>query len=138
MGRIGYSTISDKLKDRSLIYVIIFISCIVICGLSFGIVNGVLVIILLMVVNLGYGGGFSTLPALLESRFGMKNISKIHGLTLSAWAIAGLTGNTLSEVILNNTDNNYQIIIITAGVLYAVALVICYLLVFGRSVKAEA
>lgn len=138
LGRIGYSTISDKLKDRSLIYVIIFISCIVICGLSFGIVNGVLVIILLMVVNLGYGGGFSTLPALLESRFGMKNISKIHGLTLSAWAIAGLTGNTLSEVILNNTDNNYQIIIITAGILYAVALVICYLLVFGRSVKKEA
>ena len=138
LGRIGYSTISDKLKDRSLIYVIIFISCIVICGLSFGIVNGVLVIILLMVVNLGYGGGFSTLPALLESRFGMKNISKIHGLTLSAWAIAGLTGNTLSEVILNNTDNNYQIIIITAGVLYAVALVICYLLVFNRSPKAEA
>ncbi len=135
LGRIGYSTVSDKLKDRSLIYVIIFISCILICALSFGIVNGVLVILLLMIVNLGYGGGFSTLPALLESRFGMKNISKIHGLTLSAWAIAGLTGNTLSDLILKNTDNNYQYIIITAGILYAVALVICYLLVCNRSAK---
>ena len=135
LGRIGYSTISDKLRDRSLIYVIIFISCIVVCGLSFGIINGVLVIILLMVVNLGYGGGFSTLPALLESRFGMKNISKIHGLTLSAWAIAGLTGNNLSEVILSNSENNYQYIIITAGVLYAVALVICLLLVYQRPGK---
>jgi OFA family oxalate/formate antiporter-like MFS transporter len=136
LGRIGYSTISDKLRDRSLIYVIIFISCIVVCGLSFGVINGVLVIILLMVVNLGYGGGFSTLPALLESRFGMKNISKIHGLTLSAWAIAGLTGNNLSEVILSNSENNYQYIIMTAGILYAVALVICLLLVYQRPGKA--
>ena len=137
LGRIGYSTISDKLRDRSLIYVIIFISCILVCGLSFGITGGVMVIILLMVVNLGYGGGFSTLPALLESRFGMKNISKIHGLTLSAWAIAGLTGNNLSDIILKNTENNYQYIIITAGILYAVSLVICLLLVYkGPSKKA--
>ena len=138
LGRIGYSTISDKLKDRSLIYVIIFISCILVCGLSFGITGGVMVIILLMVVNLGYGGGFSTLPALLESRFGMKNISKIHGLTLSAWAIAGLTGNNLSDIILKNSDNNYQYIIITAGVLYAVSLVICLLLVYQKSSKKAA
>ena len=135
LGRIGYSTVSDKLKDRSLIYVIIFISCILVCGLSFGITGGVMVIILLMVVNLGYGGGFSTLPALLESRFGMKNISKIHGLTLSAWAIAGLTGNNLSDIILKNSDNNYQYIIITAGILYAVSLVICLLMVYRKSLK---
>ena len=138
LGRIGYSTISDKLRDRSLIYVIIFISCILVCGLSFGITGGVMVIILLMVVNLGYGGGFSTLPALLESRFGMKNISKIHGLTLSAWAIAGLTGNNLSDIILKNTENNYQYIIITAGILYAVSLVICLLLVYKRPSKKAA
>ena len=138
LGRIGYSTVSDKLRDRSLIYVIIFISCILVCGLSFGITGGVMVIILLMVVNLGYGGGFSTLPALLESRFGMKNISKIHGLTLSAWAIAGLTGNNLSDIILKNTENNYQYIIITAGILYAVSLVICLLLVYKRPSKKAA
>ncbi|MBR4947339.1 MAG: OFA family MFS transporter [Clostridiales bacterium] len=138
LGRIGYSTVSDKLRDRSLIYVIIFISCILVCGLSFGITGGVMVIILLMVVNLGYGGGFSTLPALLESRFGMKNISKIHGLTLSAWAIAGLTGNNLSDIILKNSDNNYQYIIITAGILYAVSLVICLLLVYKRPSKKAA
>ena len=138
LGRIGYSTVSDKLRDRSLIYVIIFISCILVCGLSFGITGGVMVIMLLMVVNLGYGGGFSTLPALLESRFGMKNISKIHGLTLSAWAIAGLTGNNLSDIILKNTENNYQYIIITAGILYAVSLVICLLLVYKRPSKKAA
>ena len=88
-----------------------------------------------MIINLGYGGGFSTLPALLDSRFGMENISKIHGLALSAWAIAGITGNNLSEIILSHSNHNYNLIIITAGVLYAVAMVICLFLVKNRNTK---
>lgn len=32
----------------------------------------------------------------------MKNISAIHGITLSAWAIAGLTGNQLATFIVNH------------------------------------
>ncbi len=136
LGRIGYSTISDKLKDRSTIYQIIFCSCILMCLLTFvlaGVPSAyrILIILLLMVINLGYGGGFSTLPALLESRFGMENISKIHGIALSAWAVAGLTGNNTSEVILRNT-NNYNHVIVVALILYAVALAICNLLVKGK------
>ena len=133
LGRIGYSTISDKLKDRATIYVIIFASCILICLLTFAAPLAFLIIPMLMIVNLGYGGGFSTLPALLDSRFGMENISKIHGLALSAWAIAGITGNNLSEIILSHTENNYNIIIITAAGLYTVAMVICLLMVKKRT-----
>lgn len=132
LGRIGYSTVSDKLKDRAKIYVIIFISCITVTLAARFIPAGWLIIAMLMIVNLGYGGGFSTLPALLDSRFGMENISKIHGLALSAWAIAGLTGNNLSELILSRTDNNYSIVITVAAVLYAVACVICLTMVTKR------
>ena len=136
LGRIGYSTISDKLKDRATIYKIIFISCcainiitVAISGVSA--VYGILMIALLMIINLGYGGGFSTLPALLESRFGMESISKIHGLALSAWAIAGLTGNNTSEIILKN-NGNYNTVIIVATVMYAIALTICITLVQNK------
>ena len=132
LGRIGYSTISDKLKDRSNIYVIIFISCVAAAACALIGKNGYLIIALLMIVNLGYGGGFSTLPALLDSRFGMKNISKIHGLALSAWAIAGITGNNLSQIILSNSDDNYSYVIMTAMALYVVAFVICIILVKNR------
>ena len=132
LGRIGYSTISDKLKDRATIYIIIFISCIVVCGVTPFIGFSPLIIILLMVINLGYGGGFSTLPALLDSRFGMKNISKIHGLALSAWAIAGLTGNNLSEVILK--FSGYNTIILVAAGLYSVALIICLTMVKQKAI----
>ena len=31
----------------------------------------------------------------------MKNISAIHGITLSAWAFAGLTGNQMATFIVN-------------------------------------
>ena len=134
LGRIGYSTISDKLRDRNTIYKIIFASSIVITlialltssisngvkGLSFGIIT----ILLLVVVNAGYGGGFSTLPALLSSRFGMKNISKIHGLALSAWAFAGITGNNMSELILNITNKRYDDILIFTCIFYVIAFII--------------
>ncbi len=135
LGRIGYSTLSDHMKDRATIYEIIFISCVAICGLYLIGLPAALVVVLLMIINLGYGGGFSTLPALLESRFGMENVSKIHGLALSAWAVAGITGNNLSELILTGTKSSYFGVIGVATALYAVAFVICILTV---KKKAEA
>ena len=139
LGRIGYSTISDKCKQRNTIYKIIFISSIIvsIAMFAFGfnsmttLIFGILTIIYLLVVNAGYGGGFSTLPALLSERFGMTKISQIHGLALSAWAVAGLTGNNTSEIILNTTGN-YQVVFAVAAGLYIVALLICIFLVKNK------
>jgi len=134
LGRIGYSTISDRLKDRNTIYKIIFASSIIITliamlssSISNGykcIIFGIITILLLIIVNAGYGGGFSTLPALLSSRFGMDNISKIHGLALSAWAIAGLTGNNMSELILKVSNMKYDNILVFTLIFYIMAFVI--------------
>lgn len=142
LGRIGYSTLSDKMKDRNTVYKIIFATSIGVTLLAlapFAITNGnksiilgAIVILLLCIVNLGYGGGFSTLPALLSSRFGMEKISKIHGLALSAWAVAGITGNNMSELILKATDRTYDYILIATLAFYAVAMIICITLVNGK------
>lgn len=144
LGRIGYSTVSDKMKDRNTVYKIIFTSCIVLCATAFAtsaianpsssMVLGALAAVMLFTVNFGYGGGFSTLPALLASRFGMEKISKIHGLALSAWAAAGLTGNNMSELILGHTKLGYGGILAAVTILYAVGLAISALVVGnGRS-----
>ena len=135
LGRIGYSSISDKMKERNTVYKIIFVSSIIVSIIALltmaisntnsSIILGIIVILLLVVVNLGYGGGFSTLPALLSERFGMDKISKIHGLALSAWAVAGLTGNNMSELILNLSGKKYDYILIATAILYAIALFIC-------------
>ena len=143
LGRIGYSSLSDKLKQRNSIYKIIFISCIgasIISLVTGNAVIGVIMIILLFVINAGYGGGFSTLPALLSERFGMKKISKIHGLALSAWAIAGLTGNNMSELILGatgSTIDGYKWIILAILILYAIALLICWTMVGNKKGDKE-
>jgi OFA family oxalate/formate antiporter-like MFS transporter len=142
-GRIGYATLSDKLKQRNFVYWIIFISCIVTImayGLSVCLkidttVLGIMVIIVLFVINAGYGGGFSTLPALLSERYSMKQISQIHGIVLSAWAIAGITGNNTSAIILQLTNNNYDRVISVALILYSIALLISILMVGDKKEK---
>ena len=132
-GRLGYSAVADKLKDRNTIYKVIFISSIVLSLttiLTNGIKNGIvpLAIVLLCVINAGYGGGFSNLPTLLSDKFGMGDISKIHGLALSAWAFAGLSGNQLSAFIVSRTSSYNNVLYVTTA-LYAVALIISFVLV---------
>ena len=110
-GRLGLSAWADKMKDRNTMYKIIFIASIALTAvviLTKGITNGassillmVLVLSLVMVVNAGYGGGFSNVPTLLSDQYGMGSISALHGITLSAWAFAGLTGNQLANWIVN-------------------------------------
>ncbi len=129
LGRLGYSTISDLMKDRVSVYKIIFSTCIAVTAitsvlmLTSSTTTKAFIVITLMVINLGYGGGFSTLPALLSQFFGMKNISKIHGIALTAWAVAGISGNNLSEMILTFGKSNYTFIIMVTVVLYLVAFI---------------
>ncbi len=143
LGRIGYSTISDKMKERNTVYKIIFLTSIIVTIIALAtfaisngansIIFGIITIILLVVVNSGYGGGFSTLPAILSERFGMEKISSIHGLALSAWGIAGLTGNNMSELILSLSNKTYDYILVATLALYVVAMIICIKMVGKKS-----
>lgn len=150
-GRLGLSAIADKMKDRNTMYKIIFIGSIiftVLVILTGGIKNGagnmgltILVLALIMVVNAGYGGGFSNVPTLLSDQYGMGSISALHGITLSAWAFAGLTGNQLANWIVQNFGQEvevagnmvnpvgYQTVLYVTLGLYIVALVLSMLFV---------
>ncbi len=150
-GRLGFSTLGDKMKDRNTVYKIIFALSIVLTAVvvfTGGISNGAgnivltaLVLILIMFVNAGYGGGFSNVPTLLSDHYGMSNISAIHGITLSAWAFAGLTGNQLASWIVKNFGEEievggnmvnpvgYQTVLYVALGLYVVAMLLSLVLV---------
>ena len=154
-GRLGFSAWADTMKDRNTIYKIMLTLSIIATGLvvlTQGITNMgqnvvlmVLVLILLFTVNAGYGGGFSNVPTLLSDHYGMKNISAIHGITLSAWGFAGLTGNQIATLIVNNVGTffddghgnminpeGYQAVLYLTLVLYIVALLISIFLVSGK------
>ena len=101
------------MKDRNTVYKIIFalsIGFTLVVLFTGGIARGagsivltLFVLLLIFIVNAGYGGGFSNVPTLLSDHYGMGNISAIHGITLSAWAFAGLSGNQLASFIVNHT-----------------------------------
>ena len=151
-GRLGFSAWADTMKDRNTIYKMIFIISIALTGavlLTNGIQNGngntlliVLVLALIFMVNAGYGGGFSNVPTLLSDHYGMGSISAIHGITLSAWAFAGLTGNQMATWIVNHFGEmvevngnmvnpvGYQTVLYVTIALYIVALILS--LVFVR------
>lgn len=159
-GRLGFSAWADTMKDRNTIYKMIFVLSIVFTGLTIvtgGIKNGegnilliILVLALIFVVNAGYGGGFSNVPTLLSDHYGMGSISAIHGITLSAWAFAGLSGNQMATWIVNtfgdpiqiehklsngNTEmltvnpTGYQYVLYATVVLYIIALLISLFMV---------
>lgn len=112
-GRIGISAASDKLFDRKYIYTIIAIVSAILCAFchpydGFN-KNPFVFILTLCIISACYGAGFSCLPSLLSDLFGMNDISKIHGLALTAWAIAGLTGNQFSSM-LNNMHGSYKFV----------------------------
>jgi OFA family oxalate/formate antiporter-like MFS transporter len=168
-GRLGFSAWADTMKDRNTIYKLIFILSIgftALVMLTSGIKNGngnvllmILVLALIFIVNAGYGGGFSNVPTLLSDHYGMGSISAIHGITLSAWAFAGLTGNQMANWIVNRfgkveemehilTDGTveiikvnptgYQTVLIATLVLYIVALLACFILVRPTEKALEA
>ena len=150
-GRLGFSAWADKMKDRNTIYKMIFALSIIsslIVLFTKGIANGeghigliIFVLALIFIVNAGYGGGFSNVPTLLSDHYGMGNISAIHGITLSAWAFAGLTGNQMASYIVNHVGEfidvhgvkanptGYQTVLIVTTILYAVAMCLCLFLV---------
>ena len=124
LGRFCYSTASDFLKKKEIIYMIIFASSVIAMLLGISFMSMIPIVILLCIVNAGYGGGFSTLPTLLQSKFGMEKISTIHGFALSAWAWAGLSGNQLSNLIINNMGLTYIHLFIVLGILYFISFII--------------
>ena len=156
-GRLGFSSWADKMKDRNTIYKLIFILSIVFTGLVMltqGIKTGegkllliIIVLALIFFVNAGYGGGFSNVPTLLSDHYGMGSISAIHGITLSAWAFAGLTGNQVATYIVNHTGSwiehgtddagniikvnptGYQNVLYFTCILYVIALILCMVFV---------
>ncbi len=154
-GRIAFSAWADHMKDRNSVYKLIFILSIistVLVIITGGITNQgasfvpmALVVALLMIINAGYGGGFSNVPALLSDHYGMNHISAIHGLVLSAWAAAGLTGNQLATFIVNHSGEfisdahgnivnpvGYQNVLMVVAALFVVALLISHFMVRSK------
>lgn len=119
-GRFVFALWSDRLKTRiNIIAFIVGISLVtmVVSGICPKVIG-----ISLLIINACYGAGFSVIPAIISDKFGMSNISKIHGAVLSAWGVAGLVGNQVAILVSDRMGFGYNGVIIMLIALYAISM----------------
>lgn len=101
--RLIFAWISDLLKNRLNVWLIISTISIVLMSVSS--IYTPFLLIAVVVLNSVYGGGFSTLPGILSEKYDLTCLSRVHGAVLSAWGIAGLIGNNISTLIYGMTGS---------------------------------
>nr|WP_299342952.1 OFA family MFS transporter [Allomuricauda sp.] len=125
-GRILWSGLSDYL-GRANTYIIFFAFQVLAFYFLPKTSMEIVFLILLFTVITMYGGGFATLPAFLGDLFGTKQLGAIHGMILTAWALAGVVGPTIYDVVKKATGSLDATLEVFAG-LFVVALIVSLLM----------
>ena len=126
LGRIIWSTLSDYL-GRANTYIVFFAFQIFAFYFLPKIGVELTFLVVLFTVITMYGGGFATLPAFLGDLFGTKQLGAIHGMVLTAWALAGVVGPTIYDVVKNATGSLDQTLRVFAG-LFVIAFIVSLLM----------
>lgn len=121
-GRLLLSSSTDRMKRKSRIYYWIFGLPILALSLYSYIPD--MIPKILLISTFMYGAGFSCLPIIIKEKFGLRNLSILHGLALTSWAVAGLIGNQLGDFIIGNYGINELFIILTS--MYLLGFILTY------------
>jgi MFS family permease len=94
VGRIGWSSLSDKLGRKPTYMIFFSVGALLYATVPFAGRTGAvpLFVTLFVVILTMYGGGFAAIPAYLADKFGTAFVGAIHGRLLTAWSVAGLVG----------------------------------------------
>ena len=124
IGRILWSSVSDYI-GRSKTYMLFFLIQIFAFILLAKTNNPLIFQATLYLILSCYGGGFAALPAFLCDLFGVRQLGAIHGMTLTAWAIAGLTGPMLVSRILD-VSNSYSLTLYLFAGFFFIAFILSF------------
>ncbi len=91
VGRLLFGSLADRI-GRAAVFRILLGSQMIVFGLLMTETNPFVFGALICYVLLCFGGGFATMPSLIIDVFGPKNMSKVYGIVLTAWAMAGIVG----------------------------------------------
>ena len=125
-GRILWSGLSDYL-GRANTYIVFFAFQILAFYFLPQISLELAFLVILFTVITMYGGGFATLPAFLGDLFGTKQLGAIHGMILTAWALAGVVGPTIYDAVKNATGSLDVTLKVFSG-LFVVAFIVSLLM----------
>lgn len=122
LGRIFWSTLSDKL-GRKTVFALILGTQVPLFFILPAVSNVTVFTILACYILAAYGGGFATMPAYAADTFGAKNMGNIYGKILLAWAAAGVAGPILMEKI-KSASGSFKTAVYVAAVMLAVGFII--------------
>ena len=123
VGRLSMASLQDKLKHKHIPYYLMAAISLIVCFVaSFRSEMLVETLIMMWLVNFSFGCGFSCMPNILHQHYGINQLSTVQGLTLSAWAVAGLVGNQFALYIINNFS--LHTLYIWLGAIYTIELVL--------------
>jgi OFA family oxalate/formate antiporter-like MFS transporter len=134
LGRFVWSALSDKFGRLNIYLAFYVIQIPALIALAHT-TNALAFQSLLFLIITCYGGGFSVAPAFLGDTFGTKNLGKIYGVLLTAWALAGVIGPKLAAAIRENTGSYQGSLSVFAGLL-AIAFAIGLFLRFTAKQRA--
>jgi|HubBroStandDraft_5_1064220.scaffolds.fasta_scaffold19339_1 MFS family permease len=107
-GRFFWASTSDYIGRKNTYFIFMVLGFLMYCTVpytgSIGSVAG-FVLAFLVIISM-YGGGFATVPAYLRDMFGTRYVGAIHGLLLTAWAMAGIFGPVLVNYIREYNINH--------------------------------
>lgn len=126
LGRILWSSLSDYF-GRANAYILFFAFQMMAFILLPKIGIEIVFLVVLLTIITMYGGGFAMLPAFLGDLFGTKQLGAIHGMVLAAWALAGVFGPTVYDLVKRSTGS-LDITLAIFGGLFLVALIVSILM----------
>ncbi|MCL2383003.1 MAG: MFS transporter [Oscillospiraceae bacterium] len=123
IGRLTMASLQDKQKRKHLPFYFVTIFSLGVCFIAaFGVQLLPATLLMMWVANFFFGAAFSCLPNILHQNYGFNQLATVHGLLLSAWAVAGLAGNQFAAFVMANYS--LSTLYVWLGVFYALALVI--------------
>ncbi len=91
IGRLFWGLLSDRI-GRVRVFRILLASQMIVFGILMTERDPWVFSILVCYILLCFGGGFATMPSFIMDVFGMRRMSSVYGVMLTAWAAAGVCG----------------------------------------------
>jgi MFS transporter, OFA family, oxalate/formate antiporter len=122
LGRLGWSSMSDKLGRSATLFVMLLLQVGLFALLTLN-PGALLFGVCVWVIISCYGGGFAITPAFIADMFGTRSAGTIYGCALTAWSAAALTSPPLGAY-LRETTHGYGRALYVCTTMLALALIL--------------
>jgi len=133
LGRITGGFTHDRLKSTTIKILLFMVSLSSLLLVTGDVAGGTIMLVVILLAGLSYGGMLANLPAQVAEEYGHENFGMVFPLILAAHGITGLFAAP-SGGFIYDTFNTYHPALILSGVISAISL-ICFSAVYKKTLS---